>query len=64
MICKNEKCGKELTSKLPLSFGNKIARQNGYCLWACMLGNLGDKKAFEMLQNVESRADTRNTGKI
>jgi len=62
MNCKNKKCGKELASKLPLSFGNKIARLNGYCLWACMLEKLGKEKAFERLQDEQNKAHTRNTG--
>ncbi len=60
MICKNEKCKKELEGKFPLHFSNKHARLNGYCGFMCLSEDLGREKAFETLQNAENKGNTVN----
>lgn len=50
--------------KLALAFSNGVAIDEGYCCWVCMLGDLGDKKAYARLEkrakeNQEKRRGNR-----
>jgi len=42
---------KEKIPKLALAFSNAVAIENGYCCWICCLSDLGNDKAYALLEN-------------
>ncbi len=48
-----EKCRlcKKPLPKVALAFSNRVAIEEGWCCWMCMISDLGDKKAYQVLSN-------------
>lgn len=64
---KHCKLCKEPLPKIALAFSNKIAIEEDYCCWMCMISHLGDEKAYAILgqkakQNRQERPQNGRSG--
>lgn len=55
-------CG-EVVPKLALAFSNRVAIEQGWCCWMCCLADLGNEKAYKLLED-RAKQNQRARGRL
>jgi len=49
--------------QLALAFSNSVAIEHGWCCWICMLSDLGNEKAYQVLGD-KAKENQERRGKL